>query len=263
MRIMWGQTALRFAACSMLVTGFAPAAAYADPVSLVLAQRWARAVVPPATQQQTDADALSALVLAENASASAVLTSDISDLRHMSGSGVAAANTFGARFAEAPLSDALFTVVFQLASPQLFSLTGAYAPIAHTSGESGITTANALAQFGLGIYDPDTGVADGVIFNDVFSSHSSAAGVYGNSGLLQPGYYYVLVRGFAIGSEGVGTALAQTAFSFQFDLSDTDMAPTPEPATLALLGSGLVGLIGAHRRRRRTGKAEPAFREGA
>lgn len=72
------------------------------------------------------------------------------------------------------------------------------------------------------------------------------------SGVLDPGTYRfgVGTRTTSFRPAGGGAAASSLEFGFSFTLSNADdAAPIPEPGTLLLLGSGLVGLLHVRHRR--------------
>jgi PEP-CTERM motif len=85
----------------------------------------------------------------------------------------------------------------------------------------------------------------GSVFFDVGAVESEST--FRQAGHLNPGDYALLVEETSILVFGSRT-LGQGGLRFTFDLTPTGPAPTPEPASLLLLGTGIAGALAVRRR---------------
>ena len=181
------------------------------------------------------------------ASAVATLVSDVSDPRHMSGEGSGSAlatvppnNQIGLSSAQ---SLSQFNLFFFLDSPHRFDFTAEFTGTGRVSDPQHFSARSWTAAL--------VAISAAETFNVFEHARPIAIGAarVRETGLLQPSEYQILIEqivGQDIHQPGSTIGAAQGQFAFTFDLTPSTV---PEPASLVLLGSGLVGLLGLRHRR--------------
>jgi len=92
------------------------------------------------------------------------------------------------------------------------------------------------------------GFAQAVLDNVIRASGPSGLTTFDDRGVLQPGHHLFFALA-TVGDDVGGTRAGQSSFDIDFSLGSA----TPEPATLALLATGLAAAVASRRRTRQQG----------
>lgn len=179
----------------------------------------------------------------EGFSASAVsrLTSSISDPRHLFGTGITDASATVPSTSQSGLTEAastsFYSVFFLLDAVHSFDFSGTFTG---TGSNSNPDTFSSRSWFAL-----LRSVTTSTTIFDRGRTLSSGTNQVRRSGLLMPGEYEFTVEQNLLNDlHKPASVTSHGEFSFLFDLT-----PTPEPASLVLLCTGVAGLAGARGRR--------------
>jgi hypothetical protein len=236
-------------------------AASADPITIItnstgiaaLAYTGERGVITtqsyPFNVNGNNSILVSAVTGGTTATASASIASDVGDLSRLRSSGstnVSYRTQIGQTEAR---SLASFFVAFQLARAHEYLFSADFI----TSGGNTSSSIVDRSEWGFDLIslDPNRSREPALMIE---SGHDSTSVV--RSGLLAPGLYRFNVQGTAVSANlsdaGTNSGSAFSNFAFSMDLTalDDPPTPTPEPASLLLIASGLGGILAVCRRTR-------------
>jgi hypothetical protein len=238
----------RFCAITATLVLTTATAASADPISIISNVRVTRARVEvsdtsgSAFDSATDQNhspliaTASASTTLSSATSNATLTTEFGNTLNWFGAGTAnslvSTTGTGTIFAGSE-----FLATFDVLAPLDYAFNGTFdAEVSPTGGappNRGVSTWGfQLARAG----DP------------VFSGVGTGPATRSFMGLLNPGRYDLSLATEQDAEVASRAGFGRGAFSFTFDMTPVDVAATPEPASLLLIGTGLAGVFGWRRR---------------
>jgi PEP-CTERM motif-containing protein len=207
------------------------AVAWADPITIVQDRRTATATIDSQHASPPPGDSMVASLSTATSLATATLNSSYTDALHWFGAGQAVLASESAAHLAAT---AAFQTDFRVTSPVTYAFNGTFA----AGLGSCCSSAESFVQL-----DAATGTSIFSFVNAPITRGGGGAVDFTSAGRLEPGDYFFGVSAptsvFALNRLGEANAF----FNFKMNFAPAEPAPTPEPASLLLIGSGLAAIF--------------------